>query len=187
MGGNTSQEIEDHLENLINPEEFKITTQTTKFEWEFMNNLIGKKLSDSVDLDSDLETNFEFIDTKDIYAELLNAINTPETWKTEFENFDVNEINLTKDQIFRMYLQDLTKNIINLELCTITNLHDALQMCKSFDELYVRINESYRSYELIVKGYELQKFLCAKTLRDCIPLRNPQINPYKFVQRGWGN
>ena len=37
MGGNTSQEIEDHLENLISPQESKITTQTTKFEWEFMN------------------------------------------------------------------------------------------------------------------------------------------------------
>ena len=30
MGGNTSQEIEDHLENLINPENSKIATHTTK-------------------------------------------------------------------------------------------------------------------------------------------------------------
>ena len=168
MGGNTSQEIEDHLENLINPENSEVATHTTKFEWEFMNNLIGKKLSDSVDLDSDLETSFECIDTEIIHAELLRAINAPETWNTEFENLNVKEINLTEDQIFRIYLQDLTKSIINLELGTITNLHDALQMCKSFDELYVKINESHRSYELIKKGYELQKFLCAKTLRECI-------------------
>ena len=72
MAGNTSQEIENHLENLVNPQESKVATQTSKFEWKVIKDLIERKLSNSIDLDSDNEINFATIGANFIYTELLS-------------------------------------------------------------------------------------------------------------------
>ena len=148
----------------MSPQKSESTTQPKKFDQNLLKDLIEKKLPNSVNLNDDYEINFAKISVQALYLDLIRSMEVPEEWEAEFQKKDEAEMYSSENEAFCVFSRDLRSKIIHLEVCTLAVLNDVFQMCTSFDQLCNKINESYRSIELIKKGHELQNYLCTKQL-----------------------